>query len=69
MYIKAIVGDPFQKKWKRPYQVLLVTYTAVKVKGVTAWIHYSRTKAAPKRQENPPLEQKWTSKCTGPAKL
>lgn len=67
--IKTIVGDPFQKKWKGPYQVLLVTYTAVKIKGVTAWIHYSRTKKAPKHQENPPLEQKWTSKCTGPAKL
>ena len=32
------------EKWTGPYQVVLVTSTAVKVKGLYAWVHNSRVK-------------------------
>ena len=39
-------GSPSQlsEKWTGPYQVVLVTSTAVKVKGLYAWVHNSRIK-------------------------
>jgi len=47
MYIRAWNSKPLQKKWKGPFQVLLTTYTAIKVEGVEPWIHYTRVKKAP----------------------
>ena len=32
------------ENWTGPYQVVLVTSTAVKVKGLSAWVHNSRIK-------------------------
>ena len=39
-------GSPSQmsENWTGPYQVVLVTSTAVKVKGLSAWVHNSRIK-------------------------
>ncbi|KAK4810779.1 hypothetical protein QYF61_008751, partial [Mycteria americana] len=37
----------FEEKWSGPFQVLLTTYTAVKLEKHAAWIHYSRIKKAP----------------------
>jgi len=34
MYIRTWNSEPLQKKWKEPFQVLLTTYTAIKVEGV-----------------------------------
>ena len=42
--LKPVVGEP---RYGPPIQVLLVTRTAVKVKGQPQWIHASRIKAAP----------------------
>lgn len=61
VYVKNFSGQPLEEKWKGPYQVLLTTYTAVKVKELPAWIHYSKVKKAPARA--------WTVTSTGPTKL
>ena len=39
--------DQLQPKWKGSYQVLLSTPTAVKLRGVTSWVHLSRIKPVP----------------------
>ncbi|XP_074911884.1 uncharacterized protein LOC142043934 isoform X2 [Buteo buteo] len=54
-------GQPLEEKWDGPYQVLLTTFTAVKIKEQPAWIHYSRVKRAPERP--------WTVIPTGPTGL
>ncbi|GAB0210140.1 hypothetical protein GRJ2_003479800 [Grus japonensis] len=61
VYIRTWNSEPLQEKWKGPFQVLLTTYTAIKVEGVEPWIHYTRVKKAPSDQ--------WTSKQEGPLKL
>ncbi|KAK4811134.1 hypothetical protein QYF61_019765, partial [Mycteria americana] len=58
VYVKTISGDPLEEKWSGPFQVLLTTYTAVKLEKQAVWIHYSRIKKAP----NGP----WKSQPTGP---
>ncbi|XP_052635669.1 uncharacterized protein LOC128138525 [Harpia harpyja] len=54
-------GQPLEEKWDGPYQVLLTTFTAIKIKEQPAWIHYSRVKKAP--------EKPWTVTSTGPTGL
>ncbi|CAM5085637.1 unnamed protein product [Eretmochelys imbricata] len=36
--------DPLEPRWEGPYQVLLCTYSALKVEGRSSWIHHSYTK-------------------------
>uniref|UniRef100_A0A8C0ARF9 Murine leukemia virus integrase C-terminal domain-containing protein n=1 Tax=Buteo japonicus TaxID=224669 RepID=A0A8C0ARF9_9AVES len=61
VYVKSWTSEPPAEKWKGPYQVILTTYTAVKVWGKGPWLPYSITKKAPTGN--------WKSKETSPLKL
>ncbi|NXU46847.1 POL3 protein, partial [Drymodes brunneopygia] len=61
VYVKNFTGQPLEEKWKGPYQILLTTYTAVKIKESPAWIHYSKIKRAP--------SGRWMSTPLGSTKL
>lgn len=61
VYVKSLSGDPLQEKWEGPYQTLLTTHTAIKVQGKPTWIHYTRTKPAPKPE--------WEARRTGLLRL
>lgn len=60
VYIKNWNEEPLKERWAGPYQVLLTTFTAIKVEGVDTWIHYTQVKRVPKLWEAQPI---------GPTKL
>ena len=61
VYGKTISGHPLEEKWNGPFQILLTTFTAVKIGEQPDWIHCSRVKKAP--------EQQWTAEPVGPLKI
>ncbi|XP_050842263.1 uncharacterized protein LOC127060962 [Serinus canaria] len=51
VYVKNWFTDPLKETWDGPYQVILTTYTAIKVAGIDTWIHYTRVKKIPTQWE------------------
>ncbi|KAJ7415099.1 Pol polyprotein [Willisornis vidua] len=47
VYVKNWTVEPLGEKWDGPFQVIMTTYTAVKVQGIDNWIHYTRVKKVP----------------------
>ena len=56
-------GSPSQlsEKWTGPYQVVLVTSTAVKVKGLYAWVHNTRMKTYRRGRQTLKLQNQRTT--------
>lgn len=46
VYVKTWNPEPLKEKWKGPFQVLLVTNTALKVEGTELWVHHMQVKPA-----------------------
>ncbi|XP_077779001.1 uncharacterized protein LOC144326339 [Podarcis muralis] len=46
VWIKDWAQTPLKPCWKGPYTILLSTPTAVKVTGITPWVHHNRVKKA-----------------------
>ncbi|XP_070938126.1 uncharacterized protein [Macaca nemestrina] len=47
VYVRRHRTQGLEPRWKEPYIVLLTTPTAIKVDGISTWIHASHAKAAP----------------------
>ncbi|XP_031953098.1 uncharacterized protein LOC116438347 [Corvus moneduloides] len=47
VYVKSLTEKTLEPQWEGPFQVLLTTYTAIKIREQSAWIHHTRVKKAP----------------------
>ena len=58
VWVKDWKHDSLAPHWKGPYIVVLISPTAVKVAGVTPWIHHMRLKRACHAD---PEDAEWTT--------
>lgn len=61
VYVRSLIDSPLEPRWEGPFQVLLTSHMAVKIKEQAPWIHHTRVKKAPRPQ--------WKSTPAGPLKL
>lgn len=47
VYVKCFAEKTPELQWEGPFLVLLTTFTAIKIKEQSAWIHHSQVKKAP----------------------
>ncbi|KAM9268576.1 uncharacterized protein RDI95_011718 isoform 2-T5 [Morus bassanus] len=43
VYIKSLAEKALEPQWEGPFQVLLTSFTAIKIKEQNAWIHHTRS--------------------------
>uniref|UniRef100_A0A8C3IJL2 Murine leukemia virus integrase C-terminal domain-containing protein n=1 Tax=Chrysemys picta bellii TaxID=8478 RepID=A0A8C3IJL2_CHRPI len=48
VYAKEWRNEPLQPRWAGPFQVLLTSHTAIRVREWDTWIHHTRVKLAPR---------------------
>ncbi|XP_046290103.2 uncharacterized protein K02A2.6-like [Marmota monax] len=60
VWVRRHQSKNLEPRWKGPYTILLTTPTAIKVDGITAWIHASHVKAAhPQEPTDASLDPEW----------
>lgn len=47
VYVKSVTEKTLEPQWEASFQVLLTTFTAIRIKEQNAWIHHTRVKKAP----------------------
>ncbi|TRZ08222.1 hypothetical protein HGM15179_018883 [Zosterops borbonicus] len=47
VYVKSLTEKTLEPLWEGSFQVLLTTFTAIKIKEQSAWINHTRVKKAP----------------------
>lgn len=57
------------EKWTGPYDVLLITHTALKLPRVTPWIHHTPVKQTPLEKTPKSIQSAWTCALTENLKL
>ncbi|XP_042663760.1 uncharacterized protein LOC116959266 [Tyto alba] len=48
VYVKSLTEKTLEPQWEGPFQVLLTTFTAIKIREYSSWIHHTRVKKAHK---------------------
>lgn len=46
VYIKSLAEKNLEPQWEGSFQVLLTSFTAIKIREQAAWIHHTRIKKA-----------------------
>ncbi|RMB97727.1 hypothetical protein DUI87_25726 [Hirundo rustica rustica] len=47
VYVKSHAEKTLKPQWERPFQVLHITFTMIKVEEQSTWIHHTQVKKAP----------------------
>lgn len=61
VYVKSLSDSPLEPKWEGPFQVLLTSHAAIKIKEQAPWIYHTWVKKVQKPS--------WTVKQTGLLRL
>lgn len=48
VYVKSLAEKTLKPQWEGPFQVLLTSFTTIRIKEQNAWVHHNRVEKAPR---------------------